>query len=220
MDTPNSSFLTITAVSLLVLCLSGCSCGADSTSFYNKEPKRDTDFKDSLEEVIQIFGPEKELYLSISLKSWGAIFYQGCEEIGSLRYDRTYYDLTDPEENLIWKMMAHDTKVVVFDAKLNPEISIVRRRDKIEFFDAKGMLLFHIDKREDGFSLFRVSENPEGPDEIIATAMPTDKGISVSNAGGDIKYLTDSEISPLGIVTIMLPGYDLLEKSALVIMVK
>ncbi len=220
MKTLNSSFLTITAVSLLALCLSGCPGGAESRSFYDKKPAGDTGSNDSVEEVIDILGPENELYLSISLESWGAVFYQGGEEIGSLRYDRTYYDLKDPDGDLIWKMMAHDTKVVVSSAESGPELSIVRKRDKIEFFDQDGKILFYIDERGDGVSLYRVSQDPDSPDEIIATATPTDEGILVTDAMGDIKYLTDSVISPLGLITVMLPGYDLLEKSALMIMVK
>ena len=220
MDTPKSSFFLVTIVSLLALCVSGCRGDTNSGSFYDKNQVRGEGPEGSVEEVIDIFTPEDELYLSISLDSSGAVFYRGGEEIGSLIYDQIYYDLANPDGDLIWKMMAHDTKVVVNSSELSPILSIVRSRDRIDFIGQGEKVLFYINEERDGVLLYRVSDNSKFIDEIIATASPTEDGISVSDALGNIKYTTDCEISPFGLVTIMLPEYDILERSAMIIMVK
>ena len=204
----------------MALCLSVCQGDEGTCSFYDKNLAGVEDLKDSFEEVIEVFGPDNNLSLSISLNTSGAVFYQGGEEIGSLRYEKAYYYLFDPDGNLIWKMMAHDTEVVVLDSESVCELSIVRRRDQVEFIDRGGKALFHIYEKGDVVSLYRVSGDTEGPDELIAAATPTDEGILVSDDMGDIRYLTNSVISPLGLVTIMLPEYDIIERSALMIMVK
>lgn len=220
MDIPKSSFLLVTVVFLLALCIFGCRDNTGLRSFCDKNQAGGEGSKGSVEEVIDIFAPEDELYLSILLDSSGAVFHRGGEEIGSLKYDQTYYDLTDPDRDLIWKMMAHDTRVVVYNAESIPELSILRKRDKVEFVDYGGKILFRIDEEGSGVSFYRVSNDLDIPDELIATAISTDDGISVSDDMGNIRYLTDSKISPFGLVTIMLPEYDILERSALMIMVK
>ncbi len=166
------------------------------------------------EREVVVVEPASDSPMTISLFSWGALFSQGDQELGTLRYERVNYTLRDSHNVPIWKMTSHDTYVAVGDPRGNELFRIVTRADGIKLIDAKGTLISSIVVSGDCASLF----SPGGT--LLATTVTTPSGMELRTPEGTVMRIPDRSVSPAGLAAAGLPSFDRLERSALMIMVK
>ncbi|MBN2223968.1 MAG: hypothetical protein JW765_04760 [Deltaproteobacteria bacterium] len=167
--------------------------------------------------------PEREIVVeetgsdsptTISLFSWGALFSQADREIGALRYERVNYTLRDSHNLPIWTITSHDTYVLVADPQGKELFRIVSRTNDVEFIDPQGKLISSIVISGDGASLFSADGT------FLAATVTTPLGMELCTPRGTVMRVSNSSVSPAGLVAAALPSFDRLERAALIIMVK
>jgi len=164
--------------------------------------------------------------ITIYLLTSGAVFYLDGKEIGALHYRDVFYYVTDSENKLTSKVIAHDTSIKIYNRRDEKIMEIVNRRDSIDFLASGGTTLysaegFNSEDKSGGLLLFYSNTGDVSKTGgIIASVERLDDSLFLCDSNAKKIYSTTSNISPSGLLALLLPDLTLNERLALMLMIK